>query len=275
MQSINVISFTKNVKRWLANSRQPKILHVFDAVYNLVNERKEVLSIVTLQIGNGPFNLVVQDQVVFSEYLTIDSPISILDKQLIIGDLIMNLEGAELWNPCPDWDVLHARRNEILNQLIKLPIPNYEPLLPNSLISDFSSALAAADISAAKIAASKLAGLGHGLTPAGDDFMMGALYAAWIIHAHKLANVLTEEIGNTATPLTTTLSAAWIRSAGRGEAGILWHEFFHALITGDKSNIQMQINKILSVGETSGADALAGFFDMFISWAEAATPQTS
>ena len=72
---------------------------------------------------------------------------------------------------------------------------------------------------------------------------------------------------NVAAPLTTSLSAAWLRSAGRGEAGILWHEFFDALSLGDSSAIQLQITKLLSIGHTSGADALAGFI-AFISFKE-------
>jgi hypothetical protein len=263
MQTINTLSLTENVKNWLANSRQPTFLHVFDNACNLINEHKEVLSIVRHQIGNGPFNLVVQDEVLFSEHLTVESTVSILDNQLIIGDLLINLDNTNIWNPRPDWEVLHARRSEILNQLTKLPITDYQPLLPNSLTSDFSSALVKADVSTAKSLTSQLAGLGQGLTPAGDDFIMGAIHATWIIHPFDVASVLAKEITNTAALFTTSLSAAWIRSAGREEAGILWHEFFDALIAGDTSNIQLQADKILSVGETSGADALAGFLSLF------------
>jgi hypothetical protein len=104
-----------------------------------------------------------------------------------------------------------------LNQL-KLPITQ-------SLISNLSSALVTADISSAQTITSQLAGLGQGLTPAGDDFIMGVVLAAWIIHPREVASVLAEEITKIAVPLTTSLSASWLRSAGRGEAGILWHNF--------------------------------------------------
>jgi len=59
MQSINALSLAPDVRNWLANSRQPCILHVFDHACNLISERREVLSIVTPQIRNGPFNLIV------------------------------------------------------------------------------------------------------------------------------------------------------------------------------------------------------------------------
>ena len=64
---------------------------------------------------------------------------------------------------------------------------------------------------------------------------------------------------NTAARLNTSLSAAWLRSAGMGEEGILWHEFFDALVAGNTFDIQLRITKLLSAVETSGADALVGF----------------
>ena len=86
---------------------------------------------------------------------------------------------------------------------------------------------------------------------------MGAMYATWVVHPHGIAKKFTEQIANIAAPLTTSLSGAWLRSAAKGEAGELWHEFFDALI-GDK-NMYLPMSKILSVGETSGSDALMGF----------------
>ena len=120
-------------------------------------------------------------------------------------------------------------------------------------------------------AARQLAGLGIGLTPAGDDFIVGAVLAAWIIHPLEIARSLAGEITHVASPWTTSLSAAYLRSAGKGEAGILWHDFFYALTSGNSSAIELQIAKLLSMGHTSGADALAGFVGTFISYAESET----
>jgi len=284
MRSINAFFLTLDVHAWLENSRHPRILHVFDHACNLINERREVLSIVTPQIGNGPFNLVVDKDILFSEHLTAESPVAVNDNELILGDLTINKTNASLWNPCPDWKVLHGKRQEILDQLTQLQLTNYlvrgldclrldhrglsitRYQFSNSLLS----ALANSDLPSSITIAKQLAGLGQGLTPAGDDFMMGAIYAAWIIHPPEVAGVFAEEIADTAAPLTTSLSAAWLRSAGKGEAGILWHEFFDALNSSDRAQIQESMNKILDVGETSGADALAGFIGSFVCWSEKA-----
>ncbi len=299
MQSINALSLAPHVKDWLANTYNPRILHVFDHACNLVNGHREVLSIVTPEIGNGPFNLVIpghrksserfssldesqQTSEVFSN-INLQSPVSNSSTQLHLEDLTITTLNARLWSPRPDWERLHAKKDHI----IKLLLTNYQARdldtafsiaqpystttfdptnyqFSNSLIAS----LAIADIPSSITSAKKLAGLGIGLTPACDDFIMGAILATWIIHPFKIASTLAREISNTAAPLTTSLSAAYLKSAGRGEAGILWHNFFNSLITNDSAAVELQIIKLLSIGETSGADALAGFIGTFISYAE-------
>jgi len=287
MQSINSLSLTPAVNDWLANTRRPRFLYIFDHACNLINEGGEVLSIVTPHIGSGPFNLVVEDNILFSEHLNLESPISNSMQQLNLGHLIINTRNAKLWSPRPDWERLHAHRETIAKQLTQLqiadyltsdgfdvsrenqaglpfgtPFPGVITSLNNrnlSITQSLISSLCTLDLPSSLIAAQRLAGLGIGLTPAGDDFLMGAIYAARIIHPPEIAGVLAQEVANTAAPLTTSLSAAWLRCAGRGEAGVWWHEFFETLIAVDPVRIQESVEKILIVGETSGADALAGF----------------
>lgn len=282
MQIINALTLTPDVKNWLGTSYHPRFLHIFDRACNLINEHGDILSIVTRQIGNGPFNLVVENSLCFSHDLHLKAPISLFPTQLMLGKLIVHTADAKVWYPCPDWETLQNRKADIRNSLLQLPITNYlnssgfdTPLgqpsghdIPNtqSLLSDFCSTIVNADISGAKKKASKLAGLGPGLTPSGDDYLVGALHAAWIIHPFTVASVLGQEIASTAAPLTTSLSAAWIRSAGKGEAGVLWHDFFDALVSSNTPRMQETIKKMLAVGETSGADALAGFVGVFASW---------
>jgi len=135
MQSINALSLAPDVCDWLAHSRHARVLHVFDHACNLINERREVLSIVTPQIGNGPFNLVVEDEVLFSDHLDAQSLISIRANQLRLEDLTINTKDAKLWSPRPDWERLHAKRDDILSQLMSLrasdsersnPLVNFE-----------------------------------------------------------------------------------------------------------------------------------------------------
>lgn len=273
-QIINAVSTTNLVHEWLASSTSAKILHVFEHACNLYNERREIISIVTQEIGPGPFNIVIESDVRFAEGLSMASPIFASTEQLSLGAITIQFVDAELWDACPDWKELHAKRDNIRRQVSQVSdvVVQVSNRRGASQAATFSSSLASsiaeADIASCIHAAQKLAGLGQGLTPAGDDFLMGAVYAAWIIHPHEVAECIVTEIAKVAIPLTTSLSAAWLRAAAKGEAGILWHQLFVALIAGNETAIDLHTSKILSIGATSGADALAGFITTFTAYTE-------
>jgi hypothetical protein len=109
--------------------------------------------------------------------------------------------------------------------------------------------------------AAGLAGLGGGLTPAGDDFLAGAMVWAWL--AHPAPAPLCRALVEVAIPRTTTLSAALLRAAARGECSAPWHALLAALSAEPseegEAEIRAAVHGILAHGATSGADGLAGF----------------
>jgi uncharacterized protein DUF2877 len=109
------------------------------------------------------------------------------------------------------------------------------------------------------VGAKALAGLGGGLTPAGDDFIVGMMLAAWAGLYGSGAEALCRPMAEAAAPLTTTLSAAYLRAAARGECMAQWHVLFEALLRSNVHDARVATQSLLSVGHTSGADALAGF----------------
>ena len=104
--------------------------------------------------------------------------------------------------------------------------------------------------------AEELAGLGPGLTPAGDDVLVGALHALsllggrWIDMRPMLASVRER---------TTSLSGAWIEAAARGEAAEPWHTLVAAMNGDDQSAVTAAGEGVLAMGASSGRWALAGF----------------
>jgi hypothetical protein len=107
--------------------------------------------------------------------------------------------------------------------------------------------------------AKALAGLGGGLTPAGDDFIVGALLAAWAGLYGSGAEAGGQTIVEAAAPLTTTLSAAYLRAAARGECMAQWHALFEALLCSGAQAMRAAVRALMAIGHTSGADMLAGF----------------
>ena len=104
-----------------------------------------------------------------------------------------------------------------------------------------------------------MAGLGNGLTPAGDDFLMGVFYAMWAKWASPRLRPLLEVMLDAASPRTTALSVTWLRAAARGEAAEPWHRLVEALADSDQGTLQTAAEGILVMGHSSGRDALAGF----------------
>ncbi|GAB4137406.1 MAG: hypothetical protein Tsb0016_02590 [Sphingomonadales bacterium] len=107
-------------------------------------------------------------------------------------------------------------------------------------------------------AAHALAGLGIGLTPAGDDFLCGIMLACWLLDEHAAAGCAA--IAKAASALTTPLSAAFLGQAAQGYCRAPWHHLLAAVIAQNDSAIIDALNAVAAQGATSGADSLAGFF---------------
>jgi hypothetical protein len=102
----------------------------------------------------------------------------------------------------------------------------------------------------------RLTGLGIGLTPSGDDFLVGLMHWAWLGYPEpgRFCKIITE----TSTQ-TTSLSSALLGAAARGECSEAWHDLLIALNGEKESGIETAVRAILAHGATSGADALTGF----------------
>lgn len=203
-----------------------QVLAVFERVLDLVTPAGEVLALVAPEVGDGPLNVVVEagtaGQAGTSLWAGIEAGLAaqVEGPCLSVGPAIVLLDGAVVWEPCPDWGALRARRETAAHRIAEI-----EALLPRAQQGweEHLALLRAGwegDGSALRRAAAGLAGRGVGLTPAGDDFLCGAMLGAWLLHPDPPAfcRAIVEE----AAPRTTTLSAASLRAAGRGECSAAW-----------------------------------------------------
>ena len=260
-------SIAPAARAWMRHASGARVLHAFERACNLINADGDVLSLVALEAGDGPFTVVVPlaDSLALSDLLDTDSPIAVDGDRLSAGALVVDTATAVLWSPRPRWERAReplTSHGDLVSALADLLASNpgltgLTPLSPQS-IEDLCAGVATGDASSCRSAARRLAGLGGGLTPAGDDFLVGAMHAAWLAHPPREAALLSEVIASAAAPLTTSLSAAWLRAAARGEAAAPWHALVEALAACDETALLAAARRILSIGHTSGADALAG-----------------
>jgi hypothetical protein len=273
-------SISPGAKAWLETSEFAYVLHVFEPVANLVNAESRVLSVVNPRVGNGPFSLVVPDTN-FTDFIEAGSQIGSLTGLLQIGELQIDYSEAPLWAPAPDWDaagpdsfpwtVDHLRAllsqhadPDSFAQLVISPSHAEQPwaktlAAARQPASDLLAALGQTDLQGIQDAAAGLAGLGVGLTPAGDDFLVGVMHGLYAVYGELNALTLCLNIAEAAIPRTNSLSAAWLEAAARGEAGEPWHQLLAAISAQDQAAFEAAVLRILPTGHTSGADALGGF----------------
>ena len=236
--------------RWLETSTAVSILHIFDRACNLVNERGEVLSLVAPSLGAGPFAVVMNGNEcsrMFTKYISINSSIVFSPDAITFADVQIDLKTAVLWQPIPSWRAVPLELWQAIAAAYPAPSDAFRPpLVRYPAFCPLPTAL--------------ITGLGAGLTPEGDDYLMGALYALWAMGRADAR--LMEVVLQTAVSRTTTLSLAWLRAAAMGEASAVWHELVGAALAGDEEGVETAVFRILATGASSGAAAWAGFIDV-------------
>jgi len=117
------------------------------------------------------------------------------------------------------------------------------------------------DSAAATRGVEALLGRGPGLTPAGDDVLLGALHAVWCLGGddadceRRCRGMLPDDL----VSKTTTLSSSWLGAAALGEAAAPWHALVGAWGIGDSKAVASAIAGVAAIGASSGRAMLLGF----------------
>jgi len=276
-----------------------RVLAVFEQACDLVTPDGEVVALVTSRIGDGPLNIVVEGVGALFSGVERGARVTLEQDWLRAGDLQVYLGAARLWEPRPNWELLRAQgaavgapltllRTLCLTHapagslLALLGAPARGDSLDGTVLSAAQQAAEAlragwwGDPGRCQEGATGLAGLGGGLTPAGDDFLIGAMLAAWLSHPDP--EPFCRTLAAAAVPRTTTLAAAFLRATARGACSAPWHALLGALSAELErprleridpagrpgSKIETSLREVISRGATSGADALAGFLYLIV-----------
>jgi len=211
----------------------------------------DVLALVTPDLGAGPFHLVIAGWPPEAASYRVEA---VSATQLVLDAFVLDFTHARRWFPRPDWAQFSPQPRHwaaLLEAGSHHPLPAYL-LAP---LADLKQALRALDDSALAEAARALAGLGPGLTPAGDDVLAGAM-----LRLHSLGHAdLTQPIYSAAAQRTTRLSRAFLAAARDGLVNAAWMELLQALAAGTPSALERALRRVLAFGATSGADMLHGF----------------
>lgn len=120
------------------------------------------------------------------------------------------------------------------------------------------------DATSVERAAGRLAGLGSGLTPSGDDVLAG-FAAAWALVGASLTldgtarRVVTGALRSGADAAASPIGRAWLEHACRGELLEPMTRFVALLLAGTSLDLTPAVRGALAVGSSSGADWMVGF----------------
>jgi len=195
----------------------------------------------------------------------------------------INLENAEVWNASLPAGRLPAetsrsRLESTIKQTLRLTEKNeYQDLLNSVLpgntihipdipgfdlhLTQFLTSLEQSDPTRGGKELSGLLGLGPGLTPLGDDFILGAILTLnrWegaLIPIQKMEQ-LNKDLLKAAVNKTTALSASLLYCAIEGAADERLLAVLDLLFSGDESSPQV-LDDLLKWGSSSGIAVLAG-----------------
>jgi hypothetical protein len=125
-----------------------------------------------------------------------------------------------------------------------------------TILDDLKAALLAGDRRAAGLAARRLIGLGPGLTPSGDDVLVGMESAL-----HALGRPMAGFLGGAIHDVddrTTAIAASLIQHAAAGEFAERIHRLLAALLSESDEGFPVAIERAVAWGATSGTDCLLG-----------------
>lgn len=295
MRQVDASRLTPAGQAWLERGGPIKLLHVFEAVCNLINSDGVVLSVQFEAVPASPVSLSLPDSFLsggengFVDVFDAGAEVTISTGSLRLGELTVAWQGARQWDPTPAWPVLRAAQADWQPRLASLvplliheaPANSLAPLLaPTADVSeeieggliadkilgrarqaaaDLQAALRQEDRPAARQPATALAGLGGGLTPSGDDYLIGVMHALWATRPAAEAEAWSELLYQQTIDRTGPLSTTWLNAAAHGQATGSWHQLLADLLSGSESELRATTRRIMAIGHSSGADGLTGF----------------
>lgn len=149
----------------------------------------------------------------------------------------------------PDEELVSGRSSHLI-AAARLGVDALARIVGDGLQDSRSDATAGADVIG-------LIGLGPGLTPSGDDVLLGALVALGALELPQVRDTLWRQC-QPSLDRTNAISRAHLEAAAGGYGAAVLHAAIHATIAGRVAELDRVLAAVSEVGETSGRDAFTG-----------------
>jgi hypothetical protein len=278
---------------------------VFQSALNLRPAgANELLTLVIASEADLPQGIRVNTPTEFSfERFNIGDPVTCQDDNLRIDSLTVGLHNAQRWKcdlsklefdstkPTVSsawglvWDMLNERQrlsgSEIIAEALFRPnesayhgVPFKGGAAMQALVNT-TRRLNSTDASAVN----SLIGLGSGLTPSGDDFLIGYVAGLWCTIGHGSERMqFIASLGKTIIqllPKTNDISRTYLYHATQGQVSSRLANLAEGICHGESPAYLTQVAEAaMQVGHTSGMDALTGLLVGLTTWSNPGLVQT-
>jgi len=257
---------------WLTLRNQSFSGHVMtcsDHACNLIEGKERLIALTDPLIGRGPFSIVLDSAREVCKRLRPQQPVAIDTEAITLAGYRIPLRGAEIWDPTL-WPTARQFRLTPALAAVLRPYTVWPQPLAHTAVDSATARLlaqgacalitAVTGMSGIASAVLQLTGLGPGLTPAGDDYVLGVMAALWLSDGPDLL----AEIAAVCAPSTTDLSGAFLRAAAQGHFMEAWGQLAYMLERQDIPGARSAAQRLSEFGASSGRAALAGFASTFI-----------
>jgi hypothetical protein len=272
------------------------------AIYLCPSNGSELLTLVTSSEADLPQGIRVDTPKDFSfEIFSAGEPITCRNENLRINSLTVELHGIRRWKcnlPALQadatkpgvsaalelvWDVLNKRQIQMKAEIIAENLfcadvsaqPGVAGKTGNAIRTLFKASQNCDLSSITPVRA--LIGLGSGLTPGGDDLLVGYLAGLWCAVQGKNERVqYVSDLGKAIihySRQTNDISRTYLYHAARGQVSSSLANLAEAICMGGNTGRLLEVAETtMRVGHTSGMDAVAGLLIGLTAWIEPGDP---
>jgi hypothetical protein len=259
---------------------------LFEKACHVMLDCGRLIAVLAPQAGNVAHGIRLDRSLPFASMTQRGMPVRVADDRVVFGEerLTVRLSRARVWTPelrsgVGEWndrariaaqfvrelllDCALRGHSEFLAASLRLPRP-VTPLANRvlSVLPRLAAAVRSRDDAAASDALAVLIGLGPGLTPAGDDFIIGFLagltLSATGLEQHAFLQLLCARVEDLASR-TTIVSREHLHDATASMFSERLSDLCIAIArSAPRSSLASLVAAQVAVGASSGADAAAG-----------------
>lgn len=278
---INAISGDIDFIKEFNNSKFTGFVHsTFNRTLNIkCFENDDLYTIACSKLDNGPNTVIIDVDNMKSMKIVVDDRVRVENNLLYIANkLTISIDKVNIWESVlpsythnveilkqnlmkmKEYINVHGvgggmKKNVITQNAFEAEVSN---MLENRTLLLFNELLNHR-ISSALPHAISLVGLGPGLTPSGDDFLTG-LFAVFNMKNSPFYpyRSFCEEVLKKAKNLTNDISYMTLKKAAIGKVRESIISLLNNLFVEDEEDLFLSLNKLLSIGSSSGTDIALG-----------------